>query len=418
MRKIILLSYALVLSTTFYAQQGELDPIQKLEQRTEVLEKQIKILSQFKISGYIQTQFQSGEEFSSLKVGSSKAETEDTYNRFGVRRGRIKMEYEKNLVSGVVQLDATEKGLGLKDVYITVKDPWTGRNSLKAGVFNRPFGYEVSYSSSRRESPERATINTTLFPEERDLGVMMTFQTSKNSPLNFLKLETALIGGNGIKIDTDSRKDFIAHLSANKSFENLQLSGGISYYLGSVYQTTTSVFKMDGKQFIEDKDTKNLGAFAKREYYGIDLQLETTTTWGKTKLYGEYLFGTQPGNDNNSKSPNYSTLPTEDTYIRKFNGYYITFVQDLGKAPLAIVAKYDVYNPNTKVSKNEIGLNNTGKGDIAYTSIGGGLLWRINNDLRLSAYFDWIENETSSNLKGYEKDLADNVFSLRLQYKF
>lgn len=385
----ILLSCVLTLTTTIYAQQQETHSIQELEQKTQSLEKEIKILKQFKLSGYIQTQFQWGEKLASLKVGNNNIDTGHNFNRFGIRRGRLKMEYEKGIASGVFQIDLTEKGLGLKDAYISIKDPWVGSNSLKVGVFNRPFGYEVSYSSSRRESPERATVITTLFPEERDLGVMITLQAPKESSVNFLKLETALIAGNGIKLDMDNRKDFIAHLSANKIFkEKIKFGGGISYYLGSTYQGSTSIFKMSGKEFIEYNDSSNFGAFAKREYFGLDLQFEATTKLGKTKLFGEYLFGTQPGNNSSSKSPNHSTLPTSDTYIRNFNGYYITFVQDLGNIPLSVVAKYDFYNPNTKVIENEIGLNGTGKGDIAYTTIGGGLLWQVNDNLRLTAYFD------------------------------
>lgn len=406
-------------SSGIYAQWQEPELNPPLEQSTQALEKEIKIPKQLKFSGYIQTQFQSGQAFSSLKAGSGNTGFEQDFNRFGIRRGRIKMEYEKNRVSGVIQLDATEKGLGLKDAYIAIKDPWEGNNSFKAGVFNRPFGYEISYSSSRRESPERATIHTTLFPEERDIGVMMTLQAPKTSPLHFLKLETALIGGNGIKLDMDNRKDFIAHLSAKKTIQEvIKLGGGFSYYMGGTYQGSPSVFKMSGKEFIESNDSTHLGAYAKREYIGIDLQFEADTKWGKTKLYGEYLFGTQPGNSHSSKSPNYSTLPTDDTYIRNFNGYYITFVQDLGNIPLSVVAKYDFYDPNTKVSKNEIGVNKTGKADVAYRNLGGGLLWRINHELRLTAYFDWIENEISSNLIGFEHDRADDVFSLRLQYQF
>lgn len=415
----ILLGCVLTLSTTFYAQQQETDSIQQLDQRMQSLEKEIRTLKQFKFSGYIQTQFQWGEKSASLKVGNGNTDVNQGFNRFGIRRGRFKTEYEKGIASGVFQIDLTEKGLGLKDAYISIKDPWVGSNSLKVGVFNRPFGYEVSYSSSRRESPERATVITTLFPEERDLGVMITLQAPKSSSLDFLKLETALIAGNGIKLDMDNRKDFIAHLSANKNFkEKMKLGGGISYYLGSTYQGSTSIFKMSGKEFIEYNDSANFGAFAKREYFGFDLQFEATTKLGKTKLFGEYLFGIQPGNNSSSKSPNYSTLPTSDTYIRNFNGYYITFVQDLGNIPLSVVAKYDFYDPNTKVAKNEIGVNRTGKGDIAYTTIGGGLLWQVNNNLRLTAYFDWINNERSSNLNGFEKDITDNVFTLRLQYKF
>lgn len=79
---------------------------------------------------------------------------------------------------------------------------------------------------------------------------------------------------------------------------------------------------MDGKEFIEYTDFSNFGTLAKQEYFGLDIQFEATTKWGKTKLYGEHLFETQPGNSNSSISPNYSTLPADNTYIRNFNGYY------------------------------------------------------------------------------------------------
>ena len=55
---------------------------------------------------------------------------------------------------------------------------------------------------------------------------------------------------------------------------------------------------------------------------------------------------------------------------------------------------------------------------IAYHTIGVGLLWKINNSLRLTAYYDVVRNEKSINLSGYNKDIKDDVFTLRLQYKF
>lgn len=83
-----------------------------------------------------------------------------------------------------------------------------------------------------------------------------------------------------------------------------------------------------------------------------------------------------------------------------------------------MILKYDYYDPNTKVSKNQIGLNGSGSADIAYAAWGSGLMWRINNSLRLTAYYDLVSNETSSHLTGYSQDLSDNVFTLRLQYKY
>lgn len=418
-KRITLLGCILAFTTASFAQEEKQDTLKYLEQQTQVLQDEIKSLKQFKVSGYVQTQYQYGEKGASLRVGNANTDLNHGFNRFGIRRGRIKFEYEKGIASGVFQLDMTDKGIAVKDAYISVKDPWVGSSSLKAGIFNRPYGYEVSYSSSRRESPERATVITTLFPEERDLGVMLTLQAPKTSPWSILKLEAAMIAGNGIKLDMDNRKDLIVRLSANKSIqEQYSVSGGISYYKGGVYQGSSSIYQMNGNVFELHKDTTNLGAYANREYMGADVQFATITKFGSTLLYGEFITGVQPGDKSGSKSPNYTILPTGDTYIRNFQGGYITLVQDLGSAPFSLIAKYDFYDPNTKVSNDEIGLNGTGKGDIAYHTIGAGLLWKINNSLRLTAYYEWVGNETSVNLKGYDKDIADNDFTLRLQYKF
>lgn len=398
--------------------QGQTERLEKLEQENKTQTEAIKKLQKLKVSGYVQTQYQWGEENASLKVGSANENLKESFNRVGTRRGRIKFVYEKGIASGVFQLDLTEKGIGFKDVYLNIKDPWLKTNSFKAGVFDRPFGNEISYSSSRRESPERSTIFQTLFPEERDLGAMITLQTGKKSPLNFLKLEAGLFAGNGIKQETDNRKDFIGHLSANKKWNNLQLSGGLSYYNGGVYQGTENVYSMKGKSFILSNSADNVGRFAKREYIGFDLQFGIKSILGSTLVRAEYLFGTQPGKDSGSKSPNASSLPGYDTYIRDFAGGYVILVQDLGKLPLAAVLKYDWYDPNTKIADHEIGLNHTTKGDIAQNTFGFGMLWNINSSLRLQAYYEINKNEKTKNISGYEKDRKDDVFTVRIQYKF
>jgi len=80
------------------------------------------------------------------------------FNRIGIRRGRMKFEYNDGIGTGAVQIEVNDKGVSFRDLYIGIKDPWTKRSQLMAGVFNRPFGYEVCYSTSSLESPERATI--------------------------------------------------------------------------------------------------------------------------------------------------------------------------------------------------------------------------------------------------------------------
>jgi phosphate-selective porin len=382
-------------------------------------DKIIKKLQQLKISGYLQTQYQWGQENASLKVGDKNKNPEQSFDRFGIKRGRLKFTYEENIASGVFQLDLTDKGIAVKDAYLNIKDPWIRMNSLCAGIFNRPFGFEINYSSSQRESPERSTVFQTLFPEERDLGVMLQIQADKNSPWNFVKLNAGLFAGNGIKQETDSRKDFIGQLIVNKNLgKNIHISGGFSYYYGSVYQGTENVYKMEGKSFLQDSNPANKSKFAKREYFGFDLQLSLNNPFGPAQLRGEYLFGQQPGKETGSISPNSSELPSTDTYIRNFSGGYIVFIQDLGITPLSAVFKYDWYDPNTKIKEEDIGLNNTGTADVARQTYGIGIIWKINTNLRLQTFYEFNNNEKTKHLSAYFVNIKDDVFTLRLQYKF
>ncbi|MCC8132444.1 MAG: OprO/OprP family phosphate-selective porin [Tannerellaceae bacterium] len=418
--KLLFLGLASICFSTvsLHAQELELTEMEELQQKTELLEDAIISLKKLKVSGYIQTQYQYDQKDASLKVGSANENMEDAFNRIGIRRGRIKFTYEEGIASGVFQLDITEKGVGFKDAYLNVKDPWVGTNALRAGVFDRPFGYEISYSSSRRESPERSTVFQTLFPDERDLGAMLILQPAKTSPLNFIKLEAGLFTGNGIKQETDNRKDFIGHFSlANPIGDNTKYGVGVSYYHGSVYQGDSSVYTMHDKRFVQNKSGDNLGSYAKRQYVGFDAQISHMSLVGLTQLRAEYLFGQQPGTASSSKSPNSSTLPDHATYIRNFTGGYVMLVQDLGLSPFSVVLKYDWYDPNIKVSKNEVGLNGTGKADALQTTVGVGALWRINNSLRLQAYYEFNDYQSSDNLASLDA-IESNVFTMRLQYKF
>lgn len=418
MKRNLLLLCCIFIYILGYTQENPPSDSEELRKQVEANSEAIKNLQRLKISGYIQTQFEYGEKDASLKVGSSNQDPSSSYSRIGIRRGRVKLTYEENYLQAVFQINITEKKIGVKDVYLSLKSPWSGKNSLRVGIFNRPFGYEIGYSSSRRETPERATIFQTLFPDERDLGVMLSLQASEDSAWNFLKLQAGLFAGNGIQSETDSKKDFIGQLLVNKNLsEKIKLGMGASYYNGSVYQGTENVYRMQGHTFVLDNKASNKGGFAKREYFGVDLQLRLDNPIGNTEVRGEYLFGTQPGARTNSKSPNASSPLEIDTYIRNFKGGYLSLIQDIDASGFAAVLKYDWYDPNTKVSGNNIGKNYTNKGDIAYQSFGFGMLWNIKNNLRLQAYYNIVSNETTS-LSGYEKDLKDNHFALRLQLIF
>ncbi|MDR2969730.1 MAG: OprO/OprP family phosphate-selective porin [Tannerellaceae bacterium] len=388
--------------TTAYAQEGDNSRLKNLT-----------------LSGYIQGEYQYGGKSASLLVGKGNTDPDKSFSRTGIRRGRIKLEYTENIASAVFQLDLTEKGLGIKDAHLKIKDPWLRTNSLQAGLFNSPFGYENSYSASSRESPERSAISQSLFPEEQDLGAMLVLQPAESSPLRFLKLEAGLFSGNGIRQETDSKRDFAGRLSASKSLTHgFSFTLGISLYNGFAYQGTENVYRMEGNTFVLHTNASNLGSFAKREYYGVDAQISFAGLLGKTKLQAEYLLGQQPGTPTGSKTPAYSLLSGYDTYIRNFRGGYAMLTHYIGKSPLAAVVKYDWYDPNTDVSGDNVGLNETTATDLARSTWGTGVLWDINKALRLQAYYEFKDNEKASAIAGMNENVDDDVFTLRLQYKF
>jgi len=233
--------------------------------------------------------------------------------------------------------------------------------------------------------------------------------------LHLLTLDAGLFVGNGINLETDSRMDFIGRLSAGETIGNVMLGGGVSYYNGSVFQGTENVYKMNGNRFELNNDPSNQGKYAKREYLGFDLQLNVASDLGLTKITSEYIFGQQPGTETSSRSPNSSSLPNRDTYIRNVSGGYVMLVQDFEKLPFSAVLKYDWYDPNTKVSGNEVGLGGTNETDLLRSAYGFGVLWHAMRNVRLTAYYEINNKETSDNILSTFKG---DTFTLRLQYRF
>lgn len=405
-------------------------------QDSSVPQSKIKNSSKLTVTGYLQPQWQLGEELASLQVGKQQHENDQNklFNRVGIRRGRLKFFYDDgNLGSGGFQFNVVDKpGLEgaqvqIKELYLNLKAPWNKTSSIQAGVFNRPFSFEINYSSSALESPERARIISSLLPDECDLGAMLILNPGEHSSFHFLTFQGGFFAGNGINPEIDNKKDFIGQLVASTSIGKLHVGAGVSYYNGGVFQTNDSVYVMNGSAFALNVSGSNKGAYAKREYLGFDAQLNYHSMLGHTQLRGEYIFGTQPGTAITNCSPSRSELPLyQDTYIRPFSGGYVMLVQSIGNSPFSAVVKYEFYDPNTSVGGSEIGIpgTSTGKADLYYNTLGIGTFWQITPAIRTTLYYDIVRNETSAFLSSlsyrnnFFVDRNDNVFTLRIQYKF
>ena len=411
------------------AQETTEEPLDTLTISVYSIKDDLEKMKRLKITGYIQPQYQyidsagapsfAGGDFNNV-IG-----TAPYFSRFTMRRARFKFTYSYENVKMVINTDLTEKGLAMRETFVTVTDPYLHMFSLTAGLLQVQFGYEVTYSSGERETPERARYNQILFPVERDLGAFGTIAFPSTSSLAGLKIDLAVMNGSaGVNPEFDSNKDFTARVQYSRTIKNQELTYAVggSYYkggyrIGSQKDYNLVTLSNGNEGYVNTGDSAFVNRIAERNYLGIDAQ--TTIFWkaGITILRAEYIKGDQPGTSSSSRSV--GALPTSSIYHRSFNGAYFYFIQNLGRSKFQFVAKYDWYDPNVKISGEQIGKSgtSTNSGDIRYDTYGFGVIYHMNPSLKLVTYYDLVKNESTS-LSGYTSDLPDNVLTIRLQCKF
>ena len=396
----------------------------------------IKRFENINISGYMQPQFQVAEADGAPSFEGGNF-SQYSSSRFMLRRARIKIDYllrtegRMPKVLFTFQIDATERGVIVRDMFIRLFETRKNMFAMTAGFFARPFGFEVNLGSSYRETPERGRMSQTLMPGERDLGVMLSFEPQKKDhKLYHLKLDGGFFNGQGQSgtTDFDSHKDFISRLTLKPySFKKMELGAGLSLLRGGWKNGTKYVYEIGtssggDKIFIVDSSESNLGSSAPRNYYGGDIQYKIHHKWGETEWRAEYWFGAQPGTAVNTTNP--GSLPNTNgvaapTYVRNFNGAFFYFLQNIFSSKHQVVLKYDWYDPNTKVSKTEIGKPgiNLTAADIKFSTIGIGYVFYFNSQTKITFYYDIVENEKTQ-LTGFTSDIKDNIFTCRLQFRF
>ncbi len=387
-------------------------------------------------TGYLQIQYQKADSsgIPSYNGGDFPAQSD---NRYKIRRGRFRLDYERRTSDNylrynfALQFDGTERGVNIRDMFGRIYENKWNYFVATVGVFNRPFGYELNYSSSVRESPERGRMSQILMNTERDLGAMLSFEPqNKSSRLYPLKLDAGLFNGQGLTGagEYDSFKDFITRASLRRTMiaNKIYLSGGISYLNGGFVNGAAKYYKMvenpsGGNSFISDSSASNIGKKSPRIYYGGDIQLSWENTIGRTELRGEFIAGTQSSTYSTSATPAYllvnNSQKTDYVYIRNFNGAYFYLLQTFLKKH-QVFLKYDWYDPNTMISGKDItAVNNFGNADIRYNTFGAGYIFYANDNLKIVLYYDHPVNEKTAIMK-YSDDLADNTYTVRVQFRF
>lgn len=458
---------------------------------------------------YLQTQFNYVNSPDSVDVttqsgGKFKA---GTNNAFSVRRGRLGMLFNYKSIESKITFDVTNEGFFAKDAYFRATDPWIDVFDITAGYFKVPFGFEIAESSADRLFAERVSVIRHLFPTNRDLGMQLGLKIPGVDNKDKLKLSIAVFNGNNSGHETNNFKDLAINADYKRKFINdrMEIGAGVSFFLGNhghvfsydkannqpqlrrnIFEVnrlndTLAAFVSVDSLFIGEDPSKAVSV--KRKYIGGNLNFaykwSESKGW-KTKIYGEYLQGTQPGVINksaidqfvvyqtnsysfmgpelgvewkNSESPqsnrpagvNKSVIPYH-TIIRDFRGGYFAFIQQIANTGLELGFRLDVYDPNINVNGDEIkdGVFTNADGnfqpyfttvaDIKYTTYGFVLNYAFNKHFRAMLQYDMVKNEITG-LKGlnagdiggaddvddysaYDQDVKDDVLTFRLQVNF
>jgi hypothetical protein len=391
----------------------------------------LKRFENIRITGYMQPQFQVAQADGAPSYAGGNF-SQFSRSRFMLRRARIKIDYlltKENMPKTLFtfQIDATERGVIVRDMFIRLYETGSNTLSVTAGFFARPFGFEINLGSSHRETPERGRMSQILMPGERDLGVMGSFEPIKKDHRWYhIKFDAGFFNGQGASgvTDFDSHKDFISRLTIKPyNIGSTSLGGGLSLLRGGWKNATKYIFSSGtdingNKLFVVDSAESNLGKSSPRHYYGADVQLKWLHRKGETEWRAEYWLGTQPGTANSTANP--GTLPAAlPTYVRHFNGAFFYFLQHIINTKHQFLLKYDWYDPNAKVHGKEIGKPGTNltAADIKFYTLGVGYAYYMNAQTKIIFYYDIVKNERTS-LAGYINDLKDDVFTCRLQFRF
>jgi hypothetical protein len=421
-----------------------------LNKSIQHLKKDLDILKNLKISGWVQAQYQYADTVGVKNFDGGDFPTKSD-QRFMIRRGRVKFTYNQKNSQYVLQINATERGVNLVEIFGKYTDPWSHAFSITAGVMNRPFGFEIQQSSADRETPERSRYIQMLLPNERDLGAMLTFQPAKGKKLFGLKIDAGLYNGTGIAVpgtgapvgsvnsptgatgvngftDFDKYKDFIGRIYYSKASKDEKIKFGIgaSHYNGGFAYQNNIVFSntqkdSEGNKIWVAKDTNGIaykGKKAPRIYTGFEASLSIKSPIGTTTIRGEYVFGTQTGRLTDVRSPQSAPSSSSANYIRDFNAGNVYFIQRIGKSKHEIAVKYEWIDPNTKISASDLnGKNGMKEGEIKYTMLGFGYNFYLDNNIKFMVYYNTVSNETTK-ISGFSRDLKDNILTIRMQYRF
>ena len=400
------------------------DRIDGISENMGVMTTDIALLKRLKVSGYVQGRFEYSDTSKSGVAGGWDATKNLNANNFYIRRGRIKFTFEPDASSKyVIYFDASKNTISMKEAYLELtKLHRENTFKLTAGQFNYPFGYEIEYSSSKRDFPERSLAENKLFKGERDRGVNLSWVAPR-----LLQANLAVVQGYGIEnntftwFDPTKQKDIIARLKAGLGKVDL----GVSTYWGETYTpgsapvaavpASTKWLDANGNGAIDAGEVTTTPAVAAKAAgaavntdkirYGLDAQAYFDfLPVGGTALRGEFYYG-----------EDYQKAASDMVGTSK--GWYLWLSQSLG-TKFGAALRYDFFDPNVH---NDYSESDPAKRAILVNDATGttslALHYYWDSYVKITAAYDIFSTlKDGSMFSKYDGDLKDNRFTLQLQF--
>jgi phosphate-selective porin len=408
MKKFFTIGFFIILSIYGFSQSQTIDSLKEVIERHEgklnaidervlVNEADLGKLNKIKVSGYIQAQWES--------YGADLEKSNGYNNTFYIRRARIKFTYEAlDGVKFVLQPDFSTGNLALKDAYAVLNIPKIKNWTLWAGQMNRP-DYEVEYSSGQREVLERSRVIRSIYPGEREVGVKLEYIGIKIP----LKFQVMAMNGNftGTQAkDVDSQKDIMVRLvySVKIPSAGIGIDFGPNIYYGGNLSKNNKYFKNSHGTL---DSLNSVWKYLKKNWVGGEVQVFADVLGGMA-LKGEYIAGINSVPSAVASTATMAQMKASPSLYNNFAGYYLYFIKNVG-AKNQFVAKYDFYDPNTKLSGDDAG------NSISYKT--WTLAWQhyLNDFIRISVNYEIPKNEKNAS---NPTDKKDNTLGIRIQAKF
>jgi phosphate-selective porin len=408
MKKTILSLFLITFALYGYSQKQVIDSLKEvidthqgklnsLDERVLTNEADLGKLNKIKVSGYIQAQWES--------YGADLEKSNGYSNTYYIRRARIKFTYEAlDGVKFVLQPDFSTGNLTLKDAYAVVNIPKLKNWTLWAGQMNRP-DYEVEYSSSQREVLERSRVVRTIYPGEREIGVKLEY-IGTTIPLKFqLMAMNGNFTGTQAK-DVDSRKDIMARLvySIKIPGAGIGIDLGPNVYYGGNLSKNNKYFKNSNGTL---DSLKSVWRYLDKNWVGGEAQIFADVLGGLA-IKGEYMAGKNSTPSAVALTATRAQMLASPSTYNNFSGYYVYFIKNIGNKN-QFVAKYDYYDPNTKLSGDAAGSN------VYYKTWTLAWQYYLNDNIRITLNYEMPKNEINA---ANPTDKKDNTLGIRIQAKF